>query len=225
MAIKISGTTVINDSRNIENIGIATATTFSGNITGVAATFTSNIIIGAGSAAAPSITPTGDSNTGIFFPTADTIAFAEGGAEALRIDSSGNLGIANTNPRGSIHVGADLQNGTTDAAAINLKQTAQTAAAGIYLERANERRGYSIFIGGDSDNLTFQRNNIGTKSNVMSLTRDGNVGIGTDSPTSKLDVVGDVRVVGVITATSDVKIGTKSVATTGKAIAMAMVFG
>lgn len=32
-------------------------------------------------------------------------------------------------------------------------------------------------------------------------------------------------VVGIITATSDVKIGTKSVATTGKAIAMAMVFG
>ena len=34
MAIKISGTTVINDSRNIENIGVATATTFSGNLVG-----------------------------------------------------------------------------------------------------------------------------------------------------------------------------------------------
>jgi len=45
MAIKISGTTVINDSRNIENIGIVTATTFSGNITGVAATFTGNVSI------------------------------------------------------------------------------------------------------------------------------------------------------------------------------------
>jgi len=46
MAIKISGTTVINDSRNIENIGVATATTFSGNITGVAATFSGNVSIG-----------------------------------------------------------------------------------------------------------------------------------------------------------------------------------
>ena len=34
----------------------------------------------AGSAAAPTITATGDTNTGIFFPAADTIAFAEGGA-------------------------------------------------------------------------------------------------------------------------------------------------
>ena len=34
MAIKISGTTVIDDSRNIQNIGVATATTFVGNLTG-----------------------------------------------------------------------------------------------------------------------------------------------------------------------------------------------
>jgi hypothetical protein len=47
----------------------------------------------AGSAGAPAIYPTGDSNTGIFFPAADTIAFAEGGAEAARFDSSGNFGI------------------------------------------------------------------------------------------------------------------------------------
>ena len=45
----------------------------------------------AGTVSAPSIYPTGDTNTGIFFPAADTIAFAEGGAEAMRINSSGNL--------------------------------------------------------------------------------------------------------------------------------------
>jgi len=45
MAIKISGTTVIDDSRNIQNVGIVTATTFSGNITGTAATFTGNVSI------------------------------------------------------------------------------------------------------------------------------------------------------------------------------------
>jgi hypothetical protein len=50
----------------------------------------------AGTAAAPAITTTGDTNTGIFFPAADTIAFSEGGAEAMRIDSSGNVGIGVT---------------------------------------------------------------------------------------------------------------------------------
>jgi hypothetical protein len=47
----------------------------------------------AGSVSAPAYSTTGDTNTGIFFPAADTIAFAEGGAEAMRINSSGNLGI------------------------------------------------------------------------------------------------------------------------------------
>ena len=48
-----------------------------------------------GSASTPAIRGT-DTNTGIFFPAADTIAFAEGGAEVARFDSSGNLGIGAT---------------------------------------------------------------------------------------------------------------------------------
>jgi hypothetical protein len=56
------------------------------------------ITIPAGSAAAPVITTTGDTNTGIFFPAADTIAFTEGGTEAMRITSDGRLGIGTANP-------------------------------------------------------------------------------------------------------------------------------
>ena len=48
-----------------------------------------------GSAATPAIRGT-DANTGIFFPAADTIAFSEGGVEAMRINSSGNLLMATT---------------------------------------------------------------------------------------------------------------------------------
>jgi hypothetical protein len=51
-----------------------------------------------GSASTPSITNDGDTNTGIFFPAADTIAFSEGGVEAARFDSAGNLGIGTTSP-------------------------------------------------------------------------------------------------------------------------------
>ena len=59
--------------------------------TGVVLSGVSTFTVSSGSAAAPSISPSGDSNTGIFFPSPDTIAFAEGGVEALRIDSSGRL--------------------------------------------------------------------------------------------------------------------------------------
>jgi hypothetical protein len=48
-----------------------------------------------GTAATPAIRGT-DTNTGIFFPAVDTIAFAEGGVESMRIDSSGNLRLGNT---------------------------------------------------------------------------------------------------------------------------------
>ena len=59
---------------------------------------TGGVVFSAGTAALPAITTTGDTNTGIFFPAADTIAFAEGGVEAARFDSSGNLGIGTASP-------------------------------------------------------------------------------------------------------------------------------
>jgi hypothetical protein len=54
----------------------------------------------AGTAAAPVISKVDDTNTGIFFPAADTIAFAEGGAEAARIDSSGRLLVGTSSVSG-----------------------------------------------------------------------------------------------------------------------------
>ena len=62
----------------------------------------------AGTAALPAITTTGDTNTGIFFPAADMIAFTEGGAEAMRIDSSGNLLVGTTAATGNPTQGAQI---------------------------------------------------------------------------------------------------------------------
>jgi hypothetical protein len=56
---------------------------------------TTGIIGPDGSASIPAIQGS-DTNTGMFFPAADTIAFAEGGTEVMRIDSSGNLRVGTT---------------------------------------------------------------------------------------------------------------------------------
>lgn len=63
MAIKIQGTTVIDDSKNV--------------------------LVGNGSESAPSITAVADTNTGIFFPAADTIALTTNGTQRLKADANG----------------------------------------------------------------------------------------------------------------------------------------
>ena len=93
------------------------------NVTGVAS-------FADGSAALPSITNDGDTNTGIFFPAADTIAFAEGGAEAMRINSSGNVGIGTASPSSPLNVVASSGSGL--AIAINGRSSDNTGAMYLY---------------------------------------------------------------------------------------------
>ena len=57
-----------------------------------------------GSASAPAIAHSGDTNTGLFFPASDTAAITTGGTERLRIDSSGNVGIGTSSPLAKLHI-------------------------------------------------------------------------------------------------------------------------
>ena len=85
----LTGTASININGTV---GATTATT--GAFTTLSASGVTTVQ--AGTAALPAITTTGDTNTGIFFPAADTIAFSEGGAEAMRITSAGKFCVATT---------------------------------------------------------------------------------------------------------------------------------
>lgn len=46
-----------------------------------------------GNAGNPELSPTGDPDTGIYFPSADTVAVSTGDTERLRVDSVGNVGV------------------------------------------------------------------------------------------------------------------------------------
>lgn len=78
-----------------------------------------------GTAATPAIRGT-DANTGIFFPAADTIAFAEGGTESMRITSSGALCVGTTSATGSVRF--IVESDTTTLNPMTVSNTRSTAA-------------------------------------------------------------------------------------------------
>ena len=108
----------------------------------------------AGSAGSPAIYPTGDTNTGIFFPAADTIAFSEGGVEAARFDASGNFGVGTTSPSsyGRIVAVSPDNTSTTQlvtAISANLGQSVSMTFGGL---RASSGAGLGFAVNGSTTN-------------------------------------------------------------------------
>ena len=105
----------------------------------------------AGTAALPAITTTGDTNTGIFFPAADTTAFTEGGTEAMRIVSSGAVGIATTSPAtyGQLAVRAGV-NGTYFGITANSTLSVSDATNSTLAILHNNNNSGTSFIGTDA---------------------------------------------------------------------------
>jgi len=168
-----------------------------------------------GSAATPAIRGT-DANTGIFFPAADTIAFAEGGAEVARFDSAGNFGLGATpsawNTVTGFQVGrASLYGYAANEAGFQNNAFYSTVAPSGWKYIAN---GFSSQIQLDSSgNLAFKTAPSGTAGNAITFTQamtldaDGDLGIGTTSPAAKMHI-------GVASAAVD---GTKGVRITNPA--------
>jgi hypothetical protein len=108
-------------------LGTGTALTSGISATATVVTLTSPVLTGAisfadGSVSAPSITNTGDTNTGIFFSAADTVSVTTGGTKRVDIDSSG-LDVT-----GAITATTTMQ-GTTITATTAFVPDAQDGAA------------------------------------------------------------------------------------------------
>ena len=130
----------------------------------------STVAVANGTVSAPGLTTSGDLNTGIFFPAADTIAFTEGGAEAGRFNSNGQLLIGTTTAPSVSTIRNLIANGS--GAYYQFTKTDATAGGGA--------------IGTDGSNLLIYSHTgaVGSETYTerMRIDSSGNVGIG-GSPT------------------------------------------
>ena len=62
------------------------------------------IVANVGTGVSPGLTFVGRTNTGLFSPAANTLAFTTAGTEDMRIDANGNVGIRTTSPTDALHV-------------------------------------------------------------------------------------------------------------------------
>jgi len=134
-----------------------------------------------GTAGTPAIRGT-DANTGIFFPAADTIAFSEGGVEAMRIDSSGNVGIGLTAPTRLLHI-----DGGSSTTYFQMTNTAsgrtnadgfQIAQDGANAELINREAGYLNFATSNTERMRITSGGdvcVGTSTALFSNASRGNI--------------------------------------------------
>ena len=118
----------------------------------------------AGSAASPAVTTTGDTNTGIYFPAADTVALSTGGTERARVDSAGNFGLGVT-PATKFNIGSGgtfRLNRTDNSATGYCDIVYAGAGVGLKFTDANSE-GYRFFNGA---------------TQVLTLDTNGNLGLG-----------------------------------------------
>ena len=155
-------------------IGAASAST--GAFT--TATITTSANFAAGTAAAPSITATGDTNTGIYFPAADTLGFSTGGSSRMQINGNGEVSIDNVGTSGILPV-LELERSGTVQSQLSCVNNGGTRSAQFGIGSAGNG-----FVYTSDEYFTFIIN----QSERMRITAAGNVAIGQSTSTAKLTV-------------------------------------
>jgi hypothetical protein len=139
-----------------------------------------------GSAAAPSLTFTGDPNTGIYSPGADQVAISTNGTGRITVQSDGNVLIGATGLANRLLT--VNQTGITGGEyGISISQTSATSnALELTIDSANA---LSKLFQKSTIPLVFGTNN----TERMRLDSNGRLGLGTSSPVGLLDVRGEIK--------------------------------
>jgi hypothetical protein len=140
MAVTIDGTSGINTPGVVNTAAETIATTLA--VTGAATLSSTLAVTGvttvqAGTAALPAIvSTTGTTDTGLWFPAADTMAVSTGGTERARIDSSGILGLGVT-PSAWGGVYKAIQVGSTAVFGGNTSANRNYSSSNVYWNGSN----------------------------------------------------------------------------------------
>lgn len=131
--------------------------------------------------------------------------------EFMRINSDGNLGIGTGSPDDLLHIfnssgDANLQIESTSTggdARLKLKANS-TGVSQIRFEDEADANVGLLTYSHSNNSMQFRTND----AERMRITNGGDVGIGTDLPTEKLDVNGNVNITGDLTATGETTLDT-----------------
>ena len=144
----------------------------------------------------------GDGNTKIRFPADDTISYETAGSERVRITSAGNVGIGTDNPTKKLEVyvgSSQIKVECNDAGSFHIDPNSTGGTQETLIGQAN---GDLRLLSGAGSYQANRANILLKNSNkhiIMNADATGNVGIGTDNPTTKLNVRGTIQAVDSVT--------------------------
>ena len=184
-AIDANGDLDVDGHTNLDNVSIAGVTTFTGDIS-----------------IAEKIVHTGDTNTTIRFPSADTFTVETGGSERLRCDSDG-VKVQNGRFYSAGTFGY-IESSSTSTATLTLKKSASGADSIDYLQLRDNSNAVKFKISGDgilftSDVLASHEGDTNTK---IRFPADDNIAFETAGiQRLRITSTGDVNIGGELTQT------------------------